>query len=234
MRAAAVIFDCDGVLVDSEPITMGVLAAMANEAGLTMSEHEAAQAFMGRSLRDDVALIESMLGRALPADWVPRYLERRNAALREQVSAVRGIVQVLDALSAARVPMAVASGGDRAKMRLTLGTSGLLHRFEPGPAADGRASADAVVGAPSRLFGADMVQRAKPAPDVYLMAAQALGVEPSRCVVIEDTPVGVQAGRAAGATVLGYCERNDPQGLLAVGAAAVFRDMHHLPALLAL
>ncbi|MCX7204241.1 MAG: HAD hydrolase-like protein, partial [Burkholderiales bacterium] len=78
MRAQAVIFDCDGVLVDSEPITMGVLAAMANEAGLNMTEHEAAEAFMGRSLRDDVALIESMLGRALPSGWVDTYLERRN------------------------------------------------------------------------------------------------------------------------------------------------------------
>lgn len=232
MRAAAVIFDCDGVLVDSEPITMGVLAAMANEAGLTMTEHEAAQAFMGRSLRDDVTLIESMLGRALPDGWVGQYLERRNTALRERVCAVRGIVKVLDALSAAGTPVAVASGGDRAKMRLTLGTSGLLHRFEPKAAADRHADAASVPA--SRLFGADMVERAKPAPDVYLMAARALGVEPSRCVVIEDTPVGVQAGRAAGATVLGYCERNDPQGLLAVGAAAVFRDMHHLPALLAL
>lgn len=234
MRIQAVIFDCDGVLVDSEPITMGVLAAMANEAGLSMTEHEAAEAFMGRSLRDDVALIESMLGRALPADWIGTYLERRNDALRARVTAVRGIVQVLDALSARGIPVAVASGGDRAKMRLTLGTSGLLHRFESQGLQDAESRAAAQTIEHSRLFGADMVERAKPAPDVYLMAAKALGVQPAHCVIIEDTPVGARAGLAAGATVLGYCERNDPHALLAVGAAAVFRDMHHLPALLAL
>jgi beta-phosphoglucomutase-like phosphatase (HAD superfamily) len=234
MRAQAVIFDCDGVLVDSEPITMGVLAAMANEAGLNMTEHEAAEAFMGRSLCDDVALIESMLGRALPSGWVDTYLERRNVALRARVTAVRGIVRVLDALSAHGIPVAVASGGDRAKMRLTLGTSGLLHRFETLPPQPDSPVPHSDTAQPSRLFGADMVERAKPAPDVYLMAAQALGVQPAHCVVIEDTPVGVRAGLAAGATVLGYCERNDPHALLDVGASAVFRDMHHLPALLAL
>jgi beta-phosphoglucomutase-like phosphatase (HAD superfamily) len=119
-------------------------------------------------------------------------------------------------------------------MRLTLGTCGLLHRFETLPLQPDSPVPHSDTAQPSRLFGADMVERAKPAPDVYLMAAQALGVQPAHCVVIEDTPVGVRAGLAAGATVLGYCERNDPHALLDVGASAVFRDMHHLPALLAL
>jgi beta-phosphoglucomutase-like phosphatase (HAD superfamily) len=220
MRVDAVIFDCDGVLVDSEPITMAVLTAMANDAGLSLAEDDAAELFMGKSLREDIRIIESQLGKPLPAGWTDAYLARRDAALSAQVVAVTGIVHVLDVLAARGIAVAVASGGDRAKMRLTLGTTGLLHRFE----APDRQS--------SWLFGADMVEQAKPAPDVYLMAARALGADPARCLVIEDTPVGVQAGTAAGAIVFGYCERNDPRKLLAHGASAVFADMHRLPDLL--
>jgi len=107
----------------------------------------------------------------------------------------------------------VASGADRAKMRVTLGASGLLAQFA------------------QRMFGADQVERSKPAPDVYLLAAGALGVSPSRCVVVEDTPTGTRAGVAAGAAVLGYCAASDPGALLAAGAHGVFDDMRQLPAL---
>jgi beta-phosphoglucomutase-like phosphatase (HAD superfamily) len=231
MRVDAVIFDCDGVLVDSEPITMGVLAVMVSEAGLLMSTDEAHELFVGRSLRDDMQIIETRLGRPLPPDWRTEYLARRDAALREQVVAVRGIVEALDGLRARGVPVAVASGGDRHKMRLTLGASGLLHRFElPVPTPMRQSAVTSPVG--SLLFGADMVEQAKPAPDVYLMAARALGVDPAACLVVEDTPVGVTAGMAAGATVFGYCERTDPRHLLSVGASAVFDDMRRLPFLL--
>lgn len=245
MRIEAVLFDCDGVLVDSEPVTCGVLAEMLGELGVKISLEQTMRAFVGRSLRDDIGLVERLSGRPVPEGWYCGFLQRRNAALARGVPAVPGIGHVLDRLVAAGVPHAVASGADRTKMRLMLGVTGLLGRFEPIPCTDpaaGPPSAsanvlrpeDPPVPAASRLFGADMVARAKPAPDVYLLAARSLGVPPARCAVIEDTPTGIAAGVAAGATVLGFCAQTDPRELLAAGAAAVFDDMRRLPALLAL
>jgi HAD superfamily hydrolase (TIGR01509 family) len=215
----AVIFDCDGVLVDSEPITNRVLTTMLNELGLGFDLAQTMRTFMGRALRDELAIIEALTGRPLPPDWYAGFARRRDEALAHEVKAVAGIETVLDALDRAARPYAVASGADRAKMRLTLGTTGLLRRFE-------------TIG--SRLFGADMVERAKPAPDVYRLAARSLGVDPTRCAVVEDTPTGTTAGVAAGSRVLGFCAHTDPRALLAAGAVAVFDDMHHLPALLGL
>ncbi|WP_155402819.1 HAD family hydrolase, partial [Ralstonia solanacearum] len=116
------------------------------------------------------------------------------------------------------LPMAVASGADRAKVELQLNRTGLIHRFQP---------------ADARIFSATEVARSKPAPDVYLLAAHRLGVAPSRCVVIEDSPTGVTAGHTAGMTVLAYAGRNAPGPLIAAGATHTFTDMRHLPALLA-
>jgi len=236
----AVLFDCDGVLVDSEPITNGVLTEMLVELGLKFTLEQTMRTFMGKSLRDELTIIETLAGRRLPPDWYGGFAARRDAALASRVLAVAGIAEALDALEQRGVPYAVASGADRAKMRLTLGTTGLLHRFET-PAARIIAAAPAgtlahgVAPVPgSRLFGADMVERAKPAPDVYLLAARALGIDPSRCVVVEDTPTGTTAGVAAGSRVLGFCAHTDPRALLAAGAVAVFDDMQHLPALLGL
>lgn len=219
MRYQAVIFDCDGVLVDSEPITNRVLTAMLNELGLGFTVAQTMRTFVGKSLRDELQIIESLVGRPLPADWYHGFTVRRDEALAREVRPVAGVPAAIDAIVAAGQRFAVASGADRAKMRLTLGTTGLLARFE-------------VPGGPSRLFGADMVERSKPAPDVYLLAARGLAADPARCVVIEDTPTGTAAGVAAGATVLGYCGHTDPRELLAAGAAAAFDDMHRLPALL--
>jgi beta-phosphoglucomutase-like phosphatase (HAD superfamily) len=239
VRVEAAIFDCDGVLVDSEPITNRVLTAMLNELGIGFSLEQTMRTFMGKALRDEIAIIERLSGRTLTTDWYAGFVARRDAALAKEVTAVTGIADALDALDAAAMPYAVASGADRAKMRLTLGTTGLLARFETesarllaaGPAGTAAHRAAPVAG--SRLFGADMVERAKPAPDVYLLAAHALAIDPARCAVIEDTPTGTAAGVAAGALVLGYCAHTDPRALLAAGAAAVFDDMRRLPALLA-
>ena len=236
MRVDAVVFDCDGVLVDSEPITNRVLTAMLNELGLGFSVEQTMRTFMGKALRDELDIIEKLSGRALPPDWYAGFAARRDAALAREVEAVPGIEAVLDALAAGGVPHAVASGADRAKMRLTLGTTGLLGRFETEAArivASSPAARGAHVVPGSRLFGADMVERAKPAPDVYLLAARAIGADPTRCAVIEDTPTGTAAGVAAGAVVLGYCAHTDPRALLAAGATAVFDDMRRLPALIA-
>ena len=235
MRFDAVVFDCDGVLVDSEPITNRVLADMLGELGLRFSVEQTMRTFMGKALRDELAIIEGLSGRPLPPDWYAGFVVRRDAALAREVRAVPGVEDLLDALREQRVPVAVASGADRAKMRLTLGTTGLLGRFET-PAARAIAHAPGRAAAPlpgSVLFGADLVERAKPAPDVYLLAARTLGVAPARCAVVEDTPTGTAAGVAAGMTVLGYCAHTDPRALLAAGACAVFDDMRRAAALLA-
>lgn len=228
MRIEAVLFDCDGVLVDSEPVTHRVLTAMLAELGLVYSVEQTMRTFIGKALREELATIEALTGRSLPADWHAGFVRRRDDALLREVRAVPSIEVVLDALALRGLPFAVASGGDRAKMRVTLGATRLLERFEP--------TAGAAGGDPpaSRLFGADMVARAKPAPDIYLLAARTLGVAPAHCAVIEDTPIGITAAVAAGAAVLGYCAHSDPRELLAAGACAVFDDMRRLPALLAL
>lgn len=234
MRFDAVIFDCDGVLVDSEPITNRVLADMLGELGLAFTVEQTMRTFMGKSLRDELAIIEGLAGRALPPDWYASFVVRRDAALAHEVRAVAGVAGLLDALHAAALPVAVASGADRAKMRLTLGTTGLLDRFEtPGARAIAHAPGRAAAPLPgSVLFGADLVERAKPAPDVYLLAARTLGVKPARCAVVEDTAVGTTAGVAAGMTVLGYAAHTDPRALLDAGACAVFDDMRRIAALL--
>jgi beta-phosphoglucomutase-like phosphatase (HAD superfamily) len=243
VRIDAVIFDCDGVLVDSEPITNGVLTAMLNELGLAFTVEQTMRTFMGKALREELSIIESLAGRKLPPDWYAGFARRRDEVLAREVKAVPYIGHVIDALVAAGLPHAVASGADRSKMRVTLGATGLLERFEtpgarivaaapPGSAAQVAAPFGGIVPG-SRIFGADMVERSKPAPDVYLLAARALGVDPARCAVVEDTPTGAAAGVAAGSLVLGYCAHTDARALLAAGAHAVFDDMRRLPALVA-
>jgi HAD superfamily hydrolase (TIGR01509 family) len=210
----AVIFDCDGVLVDSEPITNGVLCEMLNELGLDFDLDRTIRTFMGKSVKDEMAAIEAMIGHALPPDWHPQFVRRRDAALAVRVTAIPGVRAVVDQLVARGMPFAVASGADCAKMRLTLGSCGLLPFFE------------------RHMFGADMVARAKPAPDVYDLAMRTLGVLPNRTVVIEDTPTGIRAGVAAGATVFGLASLNTPAVLLEAGASLAFGSMDEVPALL--
>jgi beta-phosphoglucomutase-like phosphatase (HAD superfamily) len=229
MKIEALIFDCDGVLVDSEPVVHRLLSEMLGELGLDYSVEQTMRTFLGKALREELETIESLIGRSLPPDWHPGFVRRRDEALVRDVLAVPGIVDVLDRLASHQLPFAVASGGDRAKMRVTLGATGLLDRFEPAAGSDGPYARFG-----SRLFGADMVARAKPAPDIFLLAAQGLGVAPGRCAVIEDSPTGTTAGVAAGTMVLGYCAHTDPRELLAAGACAVFDDMRRLPALLSL
>lgn len=209
-RFDLILFDCDGVLVDSEPITIGVIAQMLGELGVSITLEQATRLYVGKSLKEDRTITRGLLGRDPPADFYPQFLIRRDAALQESVQPVK---HIQTALAEIRQPYAVASGADLPKMHITLGRTGLLPLFE------------------GRLFSATMVQRSKPAPDVYLLAARTLTAPPTRCAVIEDTATGVAAGVAAGMTVFGYCERQDPESLLAAGAQAVFNDMRRLPML---
>jgi len=216
----AVLFDCDGVLVDSETITNRVLVTMLGELGWQLSLDEAMSIFVGKTVMDEASLIEAKTGVRIGAEWIEAFRARRNAALERDVTAIPGIAATLKTLNA-RLDgrIAVASGADRIKVRLQLTKINVLDEFE------------------GRIFSGQETARNKPHPDVYLAAAEGLGVDPTRCAVIEDTVTGATAGRAAGATVFGYSPQekghSSKEALRAVGVAQVFEDMAQLPALLA-
>ena len=204
-----VIFDCDGVLVDSEAISNRVLAAMLTDIGLPTTPEESMASFLGRGWRTNADTIEARLGRPLGEDFHVRYHEATFAAFQQELELVPGVAAALDAISN---PSCVASSGSHEKLRMTLGHTGLLERFE------------------GRIFSADEVEHSKPAPDLFLHAAECMGWAPADCVVVEDSGAGVKAAHAAGMRVLGYAGRTDP-ALLA--GSAVFSRMEELPALLA-
>lgn len=218
-RFDAVLFDCDGVLVDSEPITNGVLRDMLEELGWKLSPAECMRLFLGKAVKDERGLIEAHTGQPLTEDWLARFRERRNVGLIQGVKPIRGAVEVV-ALLHRRLEgrIACASGADRFKVELQLEKCGLLAYFR------------------GRIFSGHELPRSKPAPDVYLAAAAALGVEPGRCAVVEDTVTGALAGTAAGATVFGYSPpeagHDAPQLLRDAGASCVFADLLELPELL--
>ncbi|MFZ6649241.1 HAD family hydrolase [Undibacterium sp. TJN25] len=212
-RFDLVAFDCDGVLVDSEPITIRILADLLNELGWKISYEETMHTFVGRSVRDEIAIIEARIGGPLPPDFLSEFIARRDRGLNESITPIPGIIDAIRHLQDGNMPFCVASGADRAKMHITLGRTGLLPHFE------------------GKMFSGMEVARTKPAPDVYLQAAHSMGIAPARCVVIEDTATGVAAGVAAGMTVYGFAAIADPRLLLAAGATCVFSDMQSLPGL---
>ncbi|MDQ6880694.1 MAG: HAD family phosphatase [Pseudomonadota bacterium] len=219
-RFDAVLFDCDGVLVDSEPITNGVLRDMLQERGWTLTRDECMRLFVGKAVKDEAALIEARTGQPLTGQWLVRFRERRNVALERDLVAIRNAVAAVDALHGRfQGRIACASGADLFKVRLQLEKVGLMRYFE------------------RRIFSGHDQPRSKPFPDVYIAAAAALGVDPLRCAVVEDTVTGVAAGVGAGATVFGYgppeAGHDAPAALLEAGAVRIFTDMEDLPDLLA-
>jgi HAD superfamily hydrolase (TIGR01509 family) len=218
LRFDAVLFDCDGVLVDSEAITNGVLRDMLADLGWEMTLAECMRTFVGKAVMDEAALIQARTGRTVTAEWMAQFRERRNRALEERVQPIRNAPQAIGQIhTALQGRIAVCSGADRRKMELQLRKCGLLRYFE------------------GRVFSGHEMPRSKPAPDVYLAGAAALGMDPRRCAVVEDTVTGVTAGVAAGAYVLGYSPpeagHDAPDALRAAGARQVFSDMAELPAL---
>ena len=207
-----VIFDCDGVLVDSEPIANETFATMLAGLGLQLTQAEMFEHFVGYSMTHCLRVVEQMLGRAPPSNFLEELQSRTYAAFRERLQPIDGIHYALDHLG---VPFCVASSGDHDKMKTTLGITGLLPRFE------------------GRLFSVTQVARGKPAPDIYLFAAERCGVRPDRCVVVEDTPPGVRGAVAAGMTVFGYCAHTPMDKLVAAGAHHLVSDMRDVPDLVA-
>src|SRR6478752_8443280 len=206
-----VIFDCDGVLVDSELISNRVLAEAFTALGVPMTTDEAIHHFMGRSRTHLEARGAELYGRPLPDGFYEGYASTRDATFERELEAVEGIHAAIDELHAAGVATCVASSGTHPKMRLTLGMTGLWDHFE------------------GRIYAAAEVQHGKPAPDLFLHAARSEGFAPADCTVVEDAPAGVAAGRAAGMRVLAYAGMTDPT--LLADADAVFGAMHELPAL---
>lgn len=209
-----VIFDCDGVLVDSEPISNRELAAFLTELGHPTTYEESLRDYMGGAMHRVHDTIFERTGTRLPADFDDRFHERVFATFRTDLRAVAGVEPVLDWLESQGARICVASSGSHERIRTTLGVTGLLPRFGD-----------------EHIFSADDVGRGKPAPDLFLHAAEAMGAEPSRCAVIEDSGLGVQAALAAGMDVYGFAAMTPAEKL--AGARHVFRAMPELPPLLA-
>ena len=179
MQFEAILFDCDGVLVDSEPITNGVLRDMLEESGWAMSLDACMRFFIGKAVRDERATIEARTGRPLTEEWMALFYARRNRALDAQLTAIAGAHAAVEAAHAhAQQRIACASGADRFKVEMQLAKVGLMDFFE------------------GRVFSGHEMPRSKPAPDVYLAAAAHLNAPADACLVIEDTPTGVTAGVA--------------------------------------
>lgn len=208
---ALVIFDCDGVLVDSEPIANRVLAGMLAAQGLALDQRQMDALFLGRTMDHCLALAAERLGRPLPPDFEAEHDRLLYAALAADLAPVPGVVGVLDGLA---LPFCVATNGSPDKLRFSLRQVGLLPRFE------------------GRMFSAAEVARGKPAPDLFLHAAHRMGIPPADCVVVEDSPAGVAAGVAAGMTVFGFAAATPAGRLREAGAHRVFAGMDRLPGLL--
>lgn len=180
MTAGLVIFDCDGVLVDSEMLSAGVLMAMMAEEGFPLSEEAFRSDFLGRSFAAAALRVRERFGRPLPDDFEGRYRDRLFARLAADLRPMEGVTEVLAGLA---VPFCLATSSSPRRLALSLATTGLAPYFE------------------GRCFTASEVARGKPAPDLFLHAAARMGVEPARCLVIEDSELGVRAGLAAGMEV---------------------------------
>ena len=208
MRGAAsglVIFDCDGVLIDSEPLAIRVEVALLAEAGIAITGDEIMECYCGLSMPAMLADLEARFDRPLGDEFVSRHAERLRALCEAELQAMPRIEMALDAIPG---KICVASSSAPERLRYTLGLAGLYDRFEP------------------HIFSATMVSRGKPAPDLFLFAAERMGVRPEHCVVIEDSIPGVAAARAAGMTAVGFaggghCRDGHGARLRAAGAAVV-------------
>ena len=206
------VLDCDGVIVDSERIAVRIDVQVLARLGWHLTEAEIAERYVGRSHAVMVADIEAHLGHRLPGDWEAEYQDLYRVAFEAELRPVDGIVEALDGIS---IPTCIASGGSHARIERSLRIVGLFERFA------------------GRIFSADDVASGKPAPDLFLHAARSMGADPNAAVVVEDSPFGVQAARAAGMRVLGFAGGLTSAERLA-DATVVFTDMRKLPDLLGL
>lgn len=212
---AAILFDCDGVIADSEPVVNIVVAEDLTARGWPLTPDEAGANFLGMSLPTMIPLVEAKVG-PLPPDWSQDLKVKVAETMAREVTAIPGAEAVLEAARAARIPIAMASNSSRVELTAKLTRLGFGHFFG------------------DHVLSFEDVPRAKPDPDIYLAAAAVCNADPSACVVIEDSVMGALAGVAAGCTVFGFTHVTDPEALLAAGARLVFSDMRELPKLLGL
>lgn len=204
---ALVVFDCDGVLVDSERISVRVGTTVMRDLGWHLTEDEFAERFVGCSHEHFVREVGTGLGRRLEPGWDVPYEHLYRAAFEAELTCVPGVADVLDVLD---IPYCVASNSDHTYLRRVLGATGLLDRFE------------------GRIFSATDVAHGKPAPDLYLFAADRMNESPGRCTVVEDSPFGVTAARAAGMACFAYAGGVTPAHRLEGLGATLFHDMTEL------
>jgi len=209
-RFDLVVFDCDGVLVDSERLSIRLDVELLASLGWPLTEAEIVEHFVGRTDAAMRAEIEDHLGREVSAEWAS-FGERYVAAFAAELEPVDGVAEAVDAIQAAGYATCVASSGDHGKIRRNLAKTGLLDRFG------------------DRLFSGDDVVHGKPAPDLFLHAAAAMGAEPARTAVVEDSRHGVVAARAAGMWVFAYSGGVTPAAALTGPRTTLFDDMRSLP-----
>jgi HAD superfamily hydrolase (TIGR01509 family) len=213
-RPRAVLFDCDGVLADTEILVNTLVAEQLSTLGWPMTPAESRETFLGMALPDMVPRIEARVGR-LPPDWVEELSTLIAREMTRRTPPMRGAAEAVRAVAAAGVPVAVASNSGRLELMAKMRSLGLATVFA------------------ERVFSFEDVDRPKPWPDIYLAAAASCDAAPQDCVVIEDSVPGVRAGRAAGCRVLGFAHET-PAGVLAAHGAEPFASMQDLPALLGL
>ena len=206
-----IVFDCDGVLVDSERLAVRIEAQALTALGWAIEEHEVVERFVGRSHADMTRDIVAYLGRELPDDWDAELDVLYRATFEAELEPVPGIAAALDHIT---TPTCVASSSGHDHLRFALGHTGLLDHFD------------------GRIFSASEVEHGKPAPDLFLHAARRMGAEPARCAVVEDSAPGVAAAVAAGMDAYAFAGGVTPAAKLAGPGVTVFTDMAELPHLL--
>lgn len=207
--AELVIFDCDGVLVDSDRISLRIQAERISALGLEMDYEDCVRDFLGLGMPATLRILAERLGRPVPEGWEAELDAAVRDGFRRELTPVPGIVEALEEIE---LPACVASSGSHEKMRLTLGLTGLWDRFA------------------GRIFSADEVQHGKPAPDLFMHAASRMSTPPERCIVVEDSPFGIAAAKAAGMSALGFAAATPDVRL--DGADALFTAMEDLPGLI--
>ncbi|MEM6316657.1 MAG: HAD family hydrolase [Bacteroidota bacterium] len=196
-----ILFDCDGVLVDSEPITARVLVEMSQAIGIDIDVDFVEQRFLGNSWAGCAAILEEEGGKKLPDNFEQEYRHLSSEAFKKEIQPIRGIPELIDRLT---IPFAVASSGPTAKIRLNLGLIGLLDRFE------------------ENIFSCWDLQKWKPDPAIYLHAAEVMGFAPKDCMVVEDSIFGVKAGLAGGFRTVGYASPHTEEALQELGAEVIY------------
>jgi HAD superfamily hydrolase (TIGR01509 family) len=214
--AGLIIFDCDGVLVDSEPLAMRVLIEGIAEHGVVITQADAYERFLGRSLGSVIDTLQRDFGVALEIDALEGMRDRLYALFRAELCAISGVAEAIAALA---MPVCVASSSQMERIRLSLALTGLAPAFG------------------DHIFSATMVANGKPAPDLFMLAASRMRTEPARCIVIEDSPAGIEAAKRAGMRVFAFTGGSHARSathrsrLEELAPDAIFDDMTALPRL---